>query len=76
MRTTIVIRHTPPSPSLLAGVLVDARGERLLRSTSENPSDSPIELTAPVAFKHRGVEMRLALPGEQYRTTAHGVTPR
>jgi hypothetical protein len=29
---------------------------------SEGPSDSPIELTAPVAFKRRGVEMRLVLP--------------
>jgi site-specific DNA recombinase len=29
---------------------------------SENPSDSPIELTAPVAFRRRGVEMRLVLP--------------
>ena len=31
--------------------------------SSENPSDSPIELTAPVAFRRRGVEMRLVLPG-------------
>src|ERR1700738_368867 len=30
---------------------------------SENPGDSPIELTAPVAFRRRGVEMRLVLPG-------------
>ena len=30
--------------------------------SSESPSDSPIELTAPVAFKRRGVEMRLVLP--------------
>src|SRR5438552_3858794 len=30
---------------------------------SENPSDSPIELTAPVTFRRRGVEMRLVLPG-------------
>jgi hypothetical protein len=29
--------------------------------SSENPSDSPIELTAPVAFRRRGVEMRLVL---------------
>jgi len=28
----------------------------------ENPSDSPIELTTPVAFRRRGVEMRLVLP--------------
>src|SRR5467141_3850521 len=31
--------------------------------SSENPSDSPIELTAPVAFRRRGGEMRLVLPG-------------
>ena len=31
--------------------------------SSENPSDSPIELTAPMAFRRRGVEMRLVLPG-------------
>ena len=31
--------------------------------SSESPSDSPIELTAPVAFRRRGVEMRLVLPG-------------
>ncbi len=30
--------------------------------SSESPSDSPIELTAPAAFKRRGVEMRLVLP--------------
>src|SRR5437868_7011254 len=28
-----------------------------------SPSDSPIELTAPVAFRRRGGEMRLVLPG-------------
>ena len=31
--------------------------------SSGNPSDSPIELTAPVAFRRRGGEMRLVLPG-------------
>jgi DNA-binding Xre family transcriptional regulator len=30
--------------------------------SSENPSDRPIELTAAVAFRRRGVEMRLVLP--------------
>jgi site-specific DNA recombinase len=30
--------------------------------SSESPSDSPFELTAAVAFRHRGVEMRLVLP--------------
>src|SRR5216683_1725506 len=41
--------------SLSGGVVVP--------SASENPSDSAIELTAPVAFRCRGVEMRLVLPG-------------
>ena len=31
--------------------------------SSENPSDSPVELAASVAFKRRGGEMRLVLPG-------------
>src|SRR5205823_6719578 len=31
--------------------------------SSESPSDTPIELTAPVAFRRRGGEMRLVLPG-------------
>ena len=35
---------------------------------SENPSDSPIELTAPVAFRRRGVEMRLVLPRQNDRS--------
>ena len=30
--------------------------------SSESPSDSPIELAAPMAFRRRGVEMRLVLP--------------
>jgi len=30
--------------------------------SSESPSDSPIELTAPMAFRRRGVEIRLVLP--------------
>ena len=38
-------------------------GGPVLSSSSENPSESPIELTAPVVFKRRGVEMRLVLPG-------------
>ena len=41
-----------------------APGGKLL----ENPSDSPIELTAPVAFKRRGIEMRLVLPGTNDRS--------
>src|SRR5258707_11927013 len=32
-------------------------------SASANRSDSPIEITAPVAFRRRGGEMRLVLPG-------------
>src|SRR6202158_3969433 len=37
-------------------------GGAVVPPASENPSDSPIELTAPVAFRRRGVEMRLVLP--------------
>src|SRR5438034_7027740 len=38
-------------------------GGAVVPTSSENPSDSPIELTAPVAFRRRGGEMRLVLPG-------------
>src|SRR6266478_1340033 len=40
--------------------------------SSESPSDSPIELAAPVAFRRRGVEMRLVLPagGDPERSLA------
>ncbi len=38
-------------------------GGAVVPPSSENPSDSPIELTAPVAFRRRGGEMRLVLPG-------------
>ena len=48
---TIRIRRS----SLMGGAVVPP--------SSEDPSDSPIELTAPVAFRRRGVEMRLVLPG-------------
>ena len=37
-------------------------GRAVVSPLSENPSDTPIELTAPVAFRRRGVEMRLVLP--------------
>src|SRR5437016_5588462 len=37
-------------------------GGAVMPPSSENPSVSPIELTAPVAFRRRGVEMRLVLP--------------
>src|ERR1700739_2580925 len=37
-------------------------GGAVMLRASENPSDSPIELTAPVTFRRRGVEMRLVLP--------------
>jgi len=37
-------------------------GRAVMPPASENPGDSPIELTAPVAFRRRGVEMRLVLP--------------
>ena len=48
---TISVRGGP----LLGGAVVPP--------SSEKPSDSPIELIAPVAFRRRGVEMRLVLPG-------------
>ena len=35
----------------------------VLSSATETPSDAPIELTAAVAFKRRGVETKLVLPG-------------
>src|SRR5467141_2292811 len=38
-------------------------GGAVVPPSSENPSDRPIELTAPVAFRRRGTEMRLVLPG-------------
>src|ERR1700730_18370565 len=38
-------------------------GGAVMPPASENPSDSPIELKAPVALRRRGVEMRLVLPG-------------
>jgi site-specific DNA recombinase len=49
-------------------IMIRVRRSRLLGGAvmplaSENPSDSPIEFTAPVAFRRRGVEMRLVLPG-------------
>jgi site-specific DNA recombinase len=37
-------------------------GGAVMQPLSENPSDNPIELTTPVAFRRRGVEMRLVLP--------------
>ena len=37
-------------------------GAAVAPASSANNSDAPIELTAPVAFKRRGVEMRLVLP--------------
>jgi site-specific DNA recombinase len=48
---TIRVRRGP-----LLGGLVSS-------SSTEKPSDRPIELTRPVAFRRRGVEMRLVLPG-------------
>src|SRR5207253_2172291 len=38
-------------------------GVAVVPPSSENPSDSRSELTAPVAFRRRGGEMRLVLPG-------------
>src|SRR5439155_626449 len=37
-------------------------GRAVMPPLSENSGDSPIELTTPVAFRRRGVEMRLVLP--------------
>src|SRR5438309_2645624 len=37
-------------------------GRAVMPPLSKNPGDSPIELTTPVAFRRRGVEMRLVLP--------------
>ena len=39
-------------------------------SASEAASDSTVELTAAVAFKHRGIETRLVLPGLAQQQTA------
>ena len=38
-------------------------GEDVASSASEAASDSTVELTAAVAFKHRGIETKLVLPG-------------
>ena len=38
-------------------------GRDLASPTAESASDPPIELTAAVAFKRRGVETKLVLPG-------------
>jgi DNA invertase Pin-like site-specific DNA recombinase len=53
---TIRVRRSP----LLGGAVMPP--------ASENPSDSPIELTAPVAFRRRGVELRLVLPRQNDRS--------
>jgi DNA invertase Pin-like site-specific DNA recombinase len=38
-------------------------GGTVVPPLSDNPSDNPMELTAAVALRRRGVEMRLVLPG-------------
>src|SRR5213079_778433 len=38
-------------------------GEDVASSASKAASDRAVELTAAVAFKHRGIETRLVLPG-------------
>ena len=43
-------------------------GRAVAPPSSESPSDAPIELTAPLAFKRRGVEMRLVLPDTTMQT--------
>jgi site-specific DNA recombinase len=44
-------------------------------SASEDPSDSAIELTAAVAFKRRGVETKLVLPGLAQRNHSSRCDP-
>src|SRR5208282_1780295 len=46
--------------SMRAGSLL---AREVLPSASETPANTPIELTAAVAFKRRGVETKLILPG-------------
>src|SRR3984893_8084925 len=53
-------------------IMIRFRRSRLLGGAvmplaSENPSDSPIEFTAPVAFRRRGVEMKLVLPAVAFQ---------
>ena len=50
-------------------------GGAVVPPSSENPSDNPIELTAPVAFKRRGVEMRLVLSGVAIRNESSRCDP-
>jgi site-specific DNA recombinase len=44
-------------------------------SASEDPSDSAIEMTAAVAFKRRGVETKLVLPGRAQRNHSSRCDP-
>jgi hypothetical protein len=51
-------------------------GGDIWSSASEDPSDSTIELTAAVAFKRRGVETKLVLPGLAQRKHSSRCDPR
>jgi site-specific DNA recombinase len=56
---TVVIEEDAITIRMRRGPLL---GGAVMPPLSENPSDSPIELAAPMAFRRRGVEMRLVLP--------------
>jgi hypothetical protein len=56
----VVIEDNAITISVRRGPLL---GGAVSSSAAGKPSDSPIELTAPVAFRRRGGEMRLVLPG-------------
>ncbi len=63
MPTARKYRNLVSKPVILSfGSLSPLLGGAVMPPLSENPSDSPIELTTPVAFRRRGVEMRLVLP--------------
>src|SRR4029077_20081301 len=51
-------------------------GGAVVPSSSENPSDSSIEITAPIAFRRRGVEMRLVLPAAAMPNESSRCDPR
>src|SRR5205823_2190401 len=57
---TIVVDDQILTIKLRRGLLL---GEDVTSSASKAASDRAVELTAAVAFKHRGIETRLVLPG-------------
>jgi site-specific DNA recombinase len=68
----VVIEENTISITVRRGRLL---GGAVVPPSSENPSDSPIELTAPVAFRRRGVEMRLVLPAVAIRNGSSRCDP-